>query len=70
MNQLLTKVNLFVLTTCLAVNVFTVSALAQVPQERLNRFVFNAMISGDIETVRAILRTNDIDINVADENNC
>ena len=61
--------NLFALSIYLITSVFSVSALAQMSQAELDRFLLNASRSGDIQSVRAAIDAG-ADVNVRDENNC
>ncbi len=61
--------HLFILSIlCLITSTFSISALAQMSQDELNRFFLNASRSGDVESVRAALEGG-ADVNVADEEN-
>ena len=62
--------HLFILPIlCLLTSVFSISALAQMSQDGLNRFLLNASSSGDLESVRATIEAG-ADVNVIDGVGC
>ena len=67
--RLLVKINLLILSVFLMTNVLSVSGLAQMSQEGLDRWLLDASKSGDIESVKATLKRG-ADVNTTDENGC
>ena len=65
----LVKINLWILSLCLMTNAFSASALAQMSQDALNRFLLNVSRSGDTVSFQQAIEFG-ANIDVTDEDGC